>query len=86
MSGSKTYGSDGKVATVHHAAEKGEDDTGALGVDAKMKGTNLGAKASKAEGDKPVQKPGESLTDFGARMGAWRRSRGSAVTGMMKQP
>lgn len=45
-----TYRSDGSLATKTIRAEKGEDDSGALGVSERMKSTNLGSMSKSSKG------------------------------------
>ena len=46
----KVRGADGTVSSVHIKAEKGEDESGALGVAERMKSTNLGGMAKTGKG------------------------------------
>lgn len=89
--GDRTEETDGRgnVTSVSYSAEKGADDTGALGVAERMKKTNLAAASKKAGGsDIPKPGPGEDMMDpaYRDRLAAWRRSRGTAVTEMIKKP
>jgi hypothetical protein len=69
---------------------RGRDETGALGVAERMKKTDLAAASKKAGGADEMPKPGpgedHSSPAYRERLAAYRRSRGAAVSSMLKKP